>query len=60
MERRHYLNASTHRQATTSHDKPRQGKTTNRRGANLAPPGYGAEEGGGGYPAYNARYENRK
>lgn len=32
----------------------------NLRGGGSETPGGGAVEGGGSYPAYNARYENRK
>ena len=37
-----YLNASAPERTDNSHDKHKD----NRRGANLVPPGYGAEEGG--------------
>lgn len=46
-------------QPTTSHDKPRQAPETTG-GGKFSTPGGWSGGGGGSYPAYNARYENRK
>lgn len=44
------LNASTPERTDNRTDNPRNETKDNRRGANLVPPGYGAEEGGGVTP----------